>query len=93
VGDALAVGLGAAVVGALVNQVLTTLREARADRRGQGRAAESREHQEVCTRLDRIEERMSGLSDAVADVREKQAGISSVVNAFVLAPRDPRRGR
>jgi hypothetical protein len=91
--DPLAVGLGAAVVGALVNQLFTSLREARADRRGQGRAAESREHQELLARLDSIESDVKALTAGVADVREKQAGISSVVNAFVLAPRDPRRGR
>lgn len=91
--DALAVGLGAAVVGALVNQLLTSLRERAADRRGESRAAGSREHQELLHRLDCIEGDVKALTAAVADVREKQAGISSVVNAFVLAPRDPRRGR
>lgn len=91
--DPLAVGLGAAVVGALVNQLFTSLREARADRRGEGRARESREHQELLARLDRMEGDVKAITNAVADVREKQAGISSVVNAFVLGPRDPRRGR
>lgn len=80
--DPLAVGLGAAVAGALVNQLFNAWRESRAGKRD-----------ELVKDFGEIRSDIRAIREDVSDIREKQAGIAAVVDALVIAPRDDRPKR
>lgn len=98
--------LAGALVGALVSQLLTWLRESARARRVDDVAAAANaqasrdaleraasERAEIRVDLTNIIARVDRLGENMTDVREQVAGISAVVNGLVVAPQDPRPRR